>query len=316
MKMENNLNENFILTEEQIIFIDDGFINKQKNIKDVIEELVKQDDNNFKKKDIEQIIELYMEIKRQGVKQCSKDRWTKEELKTLDKEIKNKGSITNITAFSRELKEKGLFKSRSYQAIYKKIFDLKSQSPEKYPEIEIQNKEDWTQEELEILDKEIKTEIEKRGSITNLDAFSRKLKRKGLFKSRSYQAIYLKIYDLKNKSPEKYQEIKIKHKEDLTQEKPKILNDEINKNLTQRLGESLDKYIKNTEQTGEEEREQQFLNNLHDAGLEFRIEYISLSFKSSDTSDKEPISQHPYSSLPSDMLDLPFNEPSSNEHSI
>ena len=39
-KMENNLNENFTLTEEQIIFIDDGFINKGRELKDVVKKLV------------------------------------------------------------------------------------------------------------------------------------------------------------------------------------------------------------------------------------------------------------------------------------
>ena len=249
-KMENNLNENFTLSEEQIIFIDDGFIIKQKNLKDVIEELVKQDDNNFQEKDVEQIIEFYRAMKKQGTKQCSKDRWIQEELETLNDEIKKKGQITNANAFVRELKEKGLFKSRSNRSICEKIFDLKKKSPEKYPEIEGKNRKDLTQEEANILE------------------------------------------------------------------------NETSKYLLKELEESLNKYIKNTKQfkntelnrlekTGEEERKQQLLDDLCDAESEISgIMYINLSFKSSDTSDENPISQHPYLSLPN-VLDL-----SSNKHSI
>ena len=202
-----------------------------------------------------------------------------------------------------------MLKSRNAQSIYRKILDLKNNSPEKYLKIKIKHRENWTQEELETLDKEIKN----KGLITNITAFAEELKEKGLFEFRDEKSIREKVYNLKNKSPEEHSKIEGKNGKDLAQEEPKTLDDD----LLRELGESLNKYIKNTEQfeniesnsleeVGEEESEQQLLNNLHKAGLEFKVEYISLLFKSSDTSDEESISRDTCYSLDS----------SSSEHSM
>ena len=161
--MENNLNENFTLSKDQIRFIDDGVINNGKKLKDVVEELAKQDDNNFQKKDVEQIMESYREIKKQEqaiAKQFKRPRiWTQARLKKLKEEIKNKGKDINVVALARDLKKTELFRSLNENLIIAKIFKLISEL-QKHEQIGLkQDKNKWTQEEIKIVEEAIKEEI-------------------------------------------------------------------------------------------------------------------------------------------------------------
>ena len=228
MKMENKktINKKFELTEEQIKFIDQRFINNNKceKLEEVVRELIEQQDNNFQEEDIAQIMESYLAIKRQKVGQYSKE-WSQEELKTLKDAIEKNGSITNINAFAKDLKKNGLFKSRSVQSICQKIFKLKNNSPEEHSKIRSRN--EWTEEELETLKNKIKTEIEEKGSITNVNAFVRDLKKNRLFESRDEESICRKIHYLKNKSLEEHS--KIKSKDRWTEEELNALKGAIEK---------------------------------------------------------------------------------------
>ena len=170
IEMENSLNENFTLSKEQIRFIDDGVINNGKNLNDVVEELVKQDDNNFQEKDVAQIIELYKKIRKQKMAKLepkrNRNEWSQEQeeklQKALEEEIKKKGEDININALAKELKETGLFKPHSKCSITIKLYELANKS-EEYRRIKPkQNRKDWPQEQEEKLQKALEKKLKKK----------------------------------------------------------------------------------------------------------------------------------------------------------
>ena len=116
------MNRNFKLTDEQIRFIDDKVFYKDQKLKDVVKELVKQQNNNFQEKDVARIMKLYRAIKTQEAKLCNKDRWTQEELKILKDIIEEKGQITNVSALAKKLKPR--LQHRTYGAIMAQMHRL------------------------------------------------------------------------------------------------------------------------------------------------------------------------------------------------
>ena len=217
--MENNLNKNFTLTKEQIEFIDNGFLNKKKELKDVVEELVKQPNNDFQEKDVEQIMELYIEIKRlerPKRRYSSRNKWTQAELEilinALEKKIKEKGKNISIRGLAIKLHME-LLKSHSEEAIDTKMRRLLNRIQEygqiksKQPERRNININQWTQAELEILINALKKEIKEKGKNISIKGLARKL-HTGPLKSHSVASIETKIRKLSNRVQE-YEQIKL-----------------------------------------------------------------------------------------------------------
>ena len=327
--MENNLNENFTLSEEQIRFIDDGFIIKQKNLKDVIEKLVKQQNNNFQEKDVAQIIELYREIKKQEqviAKQFKGLKiWTQVRLKKLKEEIKNKGKDIDVVALARDLKKTELFRSLDENLIIAKIFKLISEL-QKHEQIGLkQDKNKWTQEEIKIVEETIKEEIKNKGENINTSALSKKLAPK--LKKHSYGSIWKKICEVikrfksnqeeSNKSNNSYTIISEVTDEEVADEevvdKEETTQQQFLYNLSNVANSMNNHNVAISEEKNEESNEEMF-------EIQDNIEYYPLF---SDTSDSPPNEQNLkysdfllFSNILDDTSDLFSNESSSNGHSM
>ena len=281
MKMENNSNESFTLTEKQIRFIDNGFLNKKKELKDVVEKLVKQQDNNFQKEDVAQIMESYIKVKRRKAKQ--RNEWTQEQeeklTEAIKKEFEEKGEGINIRALARKLKKTKELEDYSDGAIANKISKTMDDS-EEYRRIKPKrNRSEWTQEQEEKLTEVIRKEIEKKCENINIAALARRLKKTKELEDRNERVIIDKMYQLMKKFK-------------CNQEN----NNKINEDLAKRLEEVLNNCFNDTEQ----------LNNAEN-------HLVKINTLENDKSNNSNTSDH--SSLSNIMSDFFPNESSSSEHS-
>ena len=135
MENKETMNENFTLSEEQIRFIDYEFINKKnkkKELNSAVTKLVRRNDNNFQKKDVEQIMELYLKIKKQKANQ--RNEWTREQeeklTEALKKEFEEKGEDINIADLANKLEGTGLFGPHDKRSIANKLHKLVNESKE------------------------------------------------------------------------------------------------------------------------------------------------------------------------------------------
>ena len=209
MKMENNSNEGFTLTEEQIRFIDDEFLNKGRKLEYVVTKLVRRNDNNFQKKDVEQIKELYIKIKRQKTKPQYK--WTQKELKKLEnileKEIEEKGEDINLINLAEELEKTGLFGPHNKRSIANKLYELANKSKAYRQFKPRKNRSSWIKEDEEKLEKVLKKAIKEKGEDINIVDLAKS--QAELLKFYSVEAITAKMYALIDKLPE-YRQIRQK----------------------------------------------------------------------------------------------------------